>query len=100
MKRKAVERKRKRNKGNSNWNPELGDKVLVKCQNQSDAAKGVIDKFMHVYQGPYSIHKILPYSTYVVVGHDSKLRKEFNKRQSKPYLLTYSLHGADSFLSS
>ena len=48
MKRKAVERKRKRNKGNSNWNPELGDKVLVKCQNQSDAAKGVIDKFMHV----------------------------------------------------
>ena len=63
MKRKAADRERKRKKGNANWNPQLGDKVLVKCQNQSDAAKGAIDKFMHVYQGPYSISKVLPYST-------------------------------------
>jgi len=85
MKRKAVERERKRKRGNACWNPELGDKVLVKSQNQSDAAKGVIDKFMHLYQGPYTIKKILPYSTYEVVDVDSKLRGEFNKRQLKPY---------------
>jgi len=58
---------------------------LFKCQNQSDAAKGVIDKFMHVYQGQYSISKVLPYSTYEVVDHDGKLRGEFNKRHLKPY---------------
>ena len=63
MKRKAVERERKREKGNACWNPELGDKILVKCQKKSDAAKGVIDKFIHVHQGPYTIKKILPYST-------------------------------------
>jgi len=85
MERKSVERGRKRKRGNANWNPELGDKVLVKCQNQSDAAKGVIDKSMHVYQGSYSINKILPYSTYEVVDCDDKLRGEFNKRQLKPY---------------
>ena len=79
MKSKAANRERKRKNGNSNWNPELGDKVLVKGQNQSDAAKGVTDKFMHVYQGTYSINKVLPYSTYEVVDHDGKLR-EFNKR--------------------
>jgi len=85
MKRKAVERERKRKRGNANWNPELGDKVLVKCQNQSDAAKGEIDKFMHVYGGPYSINLILPYSTYEVVDRDGQLRGEFNKRQLEPY---------------
>jgi len=58
---------------------------LVKCQNHSDAAKGVIDKFMHMYQGPYSIIKILPYSTYKVVDCDGKLRGEFKKKQLKPY---------------
>jgi hypothetical protein len=85
MKRKAADRERKRKKGNANWNPELGDTVLVKCQNQSDAAKGVIDNFMHVYQGPYCINKMLPYSTYELVDRDGKLRGEFNQRQLKPY---------------
>jgi len=36
-------------------------------------------------QGPYSINKILPYSTYEVADRDGKLRGEFNKRQLKPY---------------
>jgi hypothetical protein len=85
MKRKAADRERKIKKRNANWNPELGDKLLVKCQNKSDAAKGVIDKFMHVYQGPYSINKILPYSAYEVIDSDGKLRGEFNKMQLKPY---------------
>ena len=81
MKRKAADRDRKRKKGNANWNPELRDTVLVRCQNHSDAAKCVIDNFMHVYQGPYSINKMLPYSTYEVVDRDGKLRGEFNQRQ-------------------
>ena len=45
MKRKAAERER-RKRGNADCNPKLGDKVLVKGQNQSDAAKSIIDKFM------------------------------------------------------
>jgi hypothetical protein len=46
MKRKAEDRERNRNKVNANWNPELQDKVLFKCQNNSDASKGAIDKLM------------------------------------------------------
>jgi hypothetical protein len=45
-----------RKKGNTSWNPKLEDRVLIKGQNQSDAAQGVIDKFGYVYQGPYIIN--------------------------------------------
>jgi hypothetical protein len=61
IKRKAVERERRRKKGNTIYNPKLEDRVLIKGQNQSDAARGVIDEFMHMYQGPYIINKILPH---------------------------------------
>jgi hypothetical protein len=53
--------KKKKKKGNSSWNPNLDDRVLIKSQNQSDAPKGVIDKFTHVYQRRYIIYKILPH---------------------------------------
>jgi hypothetical protein len=85
IKRKAAERERRRRRGNVTWNPKLGDKVLVRVQNQSDAAKGVIDKFMHLYQGPYLINRVLPYSAYELVDDKGRLRGEFNKRQLKPY---------------
>jgi hypothetical protein len=64
-----------------------GDRVLVKGQNQSDATKGVIDKFMHVYQGPDIVKTILPHSTYEIVDDKGKLRGEFNNRHLKPYKL-------------
>ena len=83
-KRKAAEKERKRKKGNANWNPKLQNKVLLKGQNQSDAAKGIIDKFMHVYKGPYIINKVLPRSSYELVDSKGKVRGEFNKRQLEP----------------
>ena len=79
IKRKAADRERRRKKGNTNWNSKLEDRVLIKGQNQSDTAKGVIDKFMHLYQGPYIINKIVPHSTYEIVENKGKLRSEFNK---------------------
>jgi hypothetical protein len=85
IKRKAAERERRRKKGNTSWDPKLQDRVLIKSQNQSDAAKGVIDKFMQVYHGPYIINKILPHSAYQIVDSKGKLKGEFNKRQLKPY---------------
>jgi hypothetical protein len=54
-----VERERRRKKGNTTWNPKFEDRVLINGQNQSAAARGVTDKFMHVYQGPYIINKVL-----------------------------------------
>jgi hypothetical protein len=53
----------------------LEDRVLIKGQNQSEAANGVIDKFMHMYQGPYIINKILPPATYQIVENKGKFNK-------------------------
>jgi hypothetical protein len=44
VERKAAGREGRRKKGNTGWNPKVEDRVLIKGQNQSDAAKGVIDK--------------------------------------------------------
>jgi hypothetical protein len=63
----------------------LEDRVLIKGQNQLDAAKGVSDKFMYLYQGPYIINKLLPYSTYEIVDNKGRLRGKKKKRQLKPY---------------
>jgi hypothetical protein len=49
IKRKAVEREKRRKKRNTSWNGNLDKRFLVKCQNHSDATKIVIDKFMHLY---------------------------------------------------
>ena len=63
----------------------MESRILIKGQNQSDAAKGVIDQFMHVYRGPYIISTILPHSSNQIVDNLGKLRGEFNKRKLKPY---------------
>jgi len=62
----------------------LEDIFLIKGQNQSDTAKSKTDKFMHVYQGPYIINKILLLATYQTLDNKGQLRGEFNKRQLKP----------------
>jgi hypothetical protein len=62
------------------------ERQSLRSQNQSDAVKGVNDKFMHLYAGPYTIHRILPHSTYELVDDQGKLRGEFNKKQLRPYM--------------
>ena len=63
----------------------MTEKILIKAQNQSDAIKGVIYTFMHLYEGPYTINKILPNSAYELVDDKGKVKGEFNKKQLKPY---------------
>jgi len=43
------------------------NRVLVECQNLSDAGARVIVKFKHVYQGSHVISTILPHSAYEIV---------------------------------
>ena len=85
IKRKAAERERRKKERKYQLKPKLESRILIKGQNQSDAAKGVIDQFMHVYRGPYIISTILPHSSNQIVDNLGKLRGEFNKRKLKPY---------------
>jgi hypothetical protein len=51
----------------------------------SDAIKGVTSKFMHVFEGPYVITRILDHSAYELRDESGKLREEFNKKQLRVY---------------
>ena len=46
----------------------------------SDAVKGMTAKFMHVFEGPYIITKLLDHSAYELKDGSGKLRGEFNKK--------------------
>lgn len=46
------------------WEPKVKEKVLVTTQPASDAAVGVTAKFIHTYEGPYIISKVISPPTY------------------------------------
>jgi hypothetical protein len=86
MRKKARDREERRKMGNKTWEPKVKEKVLVKAQPASDAAVGVTAKFIHPYEGPYIISRVIPPSTYEVSTTSEKVRGEFNKNSLKPYL--------------
>jgi len=62
------------------------EKVLVRAQPASDAAVSVTAKFIHLYEGPYMISRVIPPCTYELSTASGKVRGEFNKKSLKPYL--------------
>jgi hypothetical protein len=85
IRKRASDRERKRKKGKFNWEPQLGDKVLVRNQPHSNAARGIAAKFQHPFTGPFSITNIIPPSIYEVSDHHGKVRGIFNKRDLKAF---------------
>jgi hypothetical protein len=86
MKEKSVRRNKRRMQGRTQWNPQVGDLVLVKRQATADAVAGVTSKFIQLYQGPLKVAKLIPPSMYEIVEIDGKMRGVFNKEAMKPYL--------------
>jgi len=86
MRKKAKDRKEWRKMGNKVWEPKENEKVLVKTQPASDAADGITAKFIHPYEGPYIISRVILPSTYELTTASGKVRGECNKRALKPYL--------------
>ena len=80
-----MEREERRKQGNTKWNPELNEKVLVRTQPMSDAVRGITSKFVHLFQGLYRISKILGHSAYELRDERGKTRGEFNKKQVNQY---------------
>jgi hypothetical protein len=68
------------------WEPKVKEKVLVKTQPASDAAVGVTAKFIHTYEGPYIISKVISPPTYELSTTKGNITGEFNTWALKPYL--------------
>jgi hypothetical protein len=61
------------------------ENLLVKTQPMSDAIKGMTSTFMHIFEEPYVITKLLDHSAYELRDESGKIRGEFNKRQLRQY---------------
>ena len=85
MIRKIVARKKNKRKGKARWKPKVNDMVLLRTQPMSDATAGVTAKFLHPYEGPYVIAKIIPPSTFELADENARVRGQFNKRLLKVY---------------
>jgi hypothetical protein len=86
LRKKAKDRGERIKAGNKTWAPKVKEKVLVRAQPASDAAVGVTAKFIHPYEGPYIISRVIPPITYELSTTSGKVRGEFNKKSLKPYL--------------
>jgi hypothetical protein len=79
MKRKAL----KRDYGMEH--PQVGEEVLVRTEPVSDAIRRFTAKFAPIYEGSYTISKILEHGAYELLGGHGKIRGEFNKKQLSQY---------------
>jgi hypothetical protein len=59
--------------------------LLLRTKPVSDATAGVTAKFLHPYEGPYTIAKIIPPSTFELADENARIRGQFNKRLLKAY---------------
>jgi hypothetical protein len=59
--------------------------VLLRTKPVSDATAGVTAKFLHPYEGPYTIAKIIPPSTFELAEDNASIRGQFSKRLLKAY---------------
>jgi len=80
MIRKIGARKKNKKKGKVHWKPKGKDKVLLRTQPVSDATAGVTAKFLHPYERPYVIAKIIPSFTFELADENARIRGQFNKR--------------------
>jgi hypothetical protein len=85
MLRKINAKKRGKGRGRAHWKPKLNDKVLLRTQHMSDAVAGITAKFLHPYEGPYLIAKVIPPSTFELSDEKGRIRGQFNKKSLKAY---------------
>lgn len=66
-----------------------GDKVMLRANNVSSAKTKQIAKFFDVYEGPYTIKKIIRNNTYVLIDEDTQRERGiFNSTLLRPYIQT------------
>jgi len=66
--------------GNKIWGTKAKENVLVRAKPASDAAVGVTAKFIHPYESPYIISRVIPPSTYELSTAIGMVRGEFYKK--------------------
>ena len=83
---KGEKRAAKINEGKTCVRYKIGQNVLIKAEHQSDASKAMIAKFLELYEGPYTVTRILHEHTYEVTDTDTNnTRGKFHTSLIRPY---------------
>lgn len=86
IKTKGRKRADKLNAGRTFKTHQIGNKVLVRACNMSDALSQVTAKFLSIYEGPYIVRDVYNDCTYKVSYPDSELiRGTFHSSALRPY---------------
>jgi hypothetical protein len=90
LKKRAEERSRRKKHGRRKWDPVVGEAVLVETLHISDSNRGVTQKFLRPYGGPFWITKIVSPSIFEISDDKGRVRGNFNKRSLKKFLTAKS----------
>jgi hypothetical protein len=84
---KAEKIRNKRRKGKFEWNPQIGDLVLVKSQIISDATKDMIGKNQQTYEGPFLIREMTNPGLFRLESELGVSKGLFHISHLKPYIV-------------
>ena len=82
---KGLKRNAKINESHKHKVYKIGDKVLVKALNVSNAAEGIFSKFLAIYEGPYVIAESYNDTTFLLKNTDASNRGKFHGSLLRPY---------------
>jgi hypothetical protein len=94
LKRRAEERTRRKKRGQRKWQPAVGEAILVETHYISDLNRGVTQKFMRPYEGPFRITKVVSPSIFEISDEKGRVKGTFNKRSLKQFRTTKSTSSA------
>jgi transposase InsO family protein len=86
-KKRAEAKKAKSKHNHREWMPHIGDQVLVRCQQVSDAIQGITAKFQRTYIGPLGVKQIINPYLYELADEDGTLKGLYHLSHMKPYVL-------------
>ena len=83
---RAKKRKERTKRYKHKWNPQVGDKVLVKDRNLSSRLRGRYFRMELLFKGPFTITKVLGSHSYELINEKSKkLVGRFHKQMIRPF---------------
>ena len=83
---KGERRAEKVNKNRRETSYQVGQQVLVRADNKSNALDAIVGKFLAIYEGPYTIQHIIHKVTYeVIYPLSKKIRGIFHTNLLRPY---------------
>jgi hypothetical protein len=85
LKKRAEKRERRKERGLRNWNPRVGEEVLVEACRLSDANRGITHKFARPYEGPFRISRIVSPAIFEISDANGRIRGMFNKGALKKF---------------